>query len=86
MRFNEQYCSITHGGGESLQQLTKTSESKHPALTSPVCKAAVLLVKSHVNMYVVHVGMSYIYIYIYGRNINIGTDDINIPACLQGAL
>ena len=59
MRFNKQYCSFTHGGGESrtfrpggLCQLlteTKTSRSKCPALTSPVCKAAVLLVKSHVN-------------------------------------
>ena len=30
-------------------QNAKTSGSKCPALTSPVCKAAVLLVKSHVN-------------------------------------
>ena len=28
---------------------TKTSGSKRPALTSPVCKAAVLLIKSHVD-------------------------------------
>ena len=79
MRFNEQYCSFTHGGGESrtfrprglcqlltfCKQLTKTSGSKRPALavllspscshrpalTSPVCKAEVLLVKSHVDKY-----------------------------------
>ena len=36
---------------EFCKQLTKTktSESKRPALTSPVCKAAVLLIRFHVD-------------------------------------
>ena len=68
MKFNEQYCSFTHGGGESrhfdlevfvncLQQDISTWRSfvnfdkDLRVETSPMCKAAVLLIIFHVYTY-----------------------------------